>query len=294
MIACRADAIAARAVEGKDTGTAQVEAARSDAPDAFQGLRGAQGGVSPRRLSVDRRCGNQRRVDGVRAEIDHTGGRGQLRRGLAVLRRRAGSRRLRGRRGAVPRRGARRRVRGVPALPRIARGHGAARRPRRLRRLLRFRRHRPRGRGRAAAPRGGPVDGQRRGGDAQTAPHVRDGVAARRRVARVEASTASPPGPRRCSACRIVLRVAAARAVRAHPRSTSRTLIDGGTGQVRGGQRAQCSSTSTMLMKAARRASASTWVAPAGGSRRLGERAPDGVQDVRARHGRARPRPRSR
>ena len=185
-----------------------MEAARSDAPDAFQGLFAAlEEACRGKRLSVDQRRGNQRRGDGVRvrALVDaateatsrrwrggrrdrsHTGGRGQLRRGLAVLRRRARGRRLRGRRGAVPRRGARRRVRGVPALPRRARGHGAARRPRRLRRLRGFGRDRSRGRRRAAAPRGGPVDRERRGGRRhKQLPHVRDGVAAGRRVARVE------------------------------------------------------------------------------------------------------------
>ena len=163
----------------------QVEAARSDAPDAFQGLFAAlEDACRGKRLSVEPRL-----LDGVEADkgLAQVSGRGQLRRGLAVLRRRARGRRLRGRRGAVPRRGARRRVRGVPALPRRARGHGAARRPRRLRRLLRLGRHRPRGRRRAAAPRGGPVDGERRGGRRhKQLPHVRDGVAAGRRVARVE------------------------------------------------------------------------------------------------------------
>ena len=47
-----------------------MEAARSDAPDAFQGLFAAlEEACRTKRLSVDQRCGNQRRADGV---IDHT------------------------------------------------------------------------------------------------------------------------------------------------------------------------------------------------------------------------------
>ena len=49
-----------------------MEAARSDAPDAFQGLFAAlEEACRGKRLSVDRRCGNQRRADGVSA-VDHT------------------------------------------------------------------------------------------------------------------------------------------------------------------------------------------------------------------------------
>ena len=53
-MACRADGIAAR-VEGTNTGSgAQVEAARSDAPDAFQGLFAAlEEACRAKRLSVD-------------------------------------------------------------------------------------------------------------------------------------------------------------------------------------------------------------------------------------------------
>ena len=52
---------------------AQVEAARSDAPDAFQGLFAAlEEACRGKRLSVDQRCGNQRRVDGVTQSTTHT------------------------------------------------------------------------------------------------------------------------------------------------------------------------------------------------------------------------------
>lgn len=51
-----------------------MEAARSDAPDAFQGLFAAlEEACRGKRLSVDQRRGNQRRADGVGADaIDHT------------------------------------------------------------------------------------------------------------------------------------------------------------------------------------------------------------------------------
>ncbi len=51
-----------------------MEAARSDAPDAFQGLFAAlEEACRGKRLSVDQRRGNQRRGDGVGADaIDHT------------------------------------------------------------------------------------------------------------------------------------------------------------------------------------------------------------------------------
>ena len=190
-----------------------MEAARSDAPDAFQGLFAALA-----REALEAKSTSRSKLTKVSRTVD-AGNFAVVSRSFAAAREVGACAD-----DAAPFRGAAPAdVSGVPALPRRARGHGAARRPRRLRRLRGFGRHRPRGRGRAAAPRGGPVDGERRGGRPQTTtarPRRRRCGTTRR--ARRRPSTASPPGPRRCSACRGRSRVVPAARDAAWSRHTHR------------------------------------------------------------------------